>query len=140
MEKNNGHGWINLGNQFILLYLLERDFAFASAKNFSIAHAFECYFKAGITNKFDEEKAIGFGHKTFDMFRELKKDLLFLPNIEIEENTYKSYGIDSRTHELSHDEQLKIVNVQHLLFLFKYSVDLKYQKFSKRHNLKGTIS
>ncbi|HLG28489.1 MAG TPA: hypothetical protein VI423_11975 [Paenisporosarcina sp.] len=139
-EKASGHGWINLGNQFILLYLLERDFPIIGAKHFSIAHAFECYFKSCITNKYDEEKAVNYGHQIFNMFSELKKDPTFLPNLTIEQSVYDLYTIDNQINKLHRDKRLKCDAVSHLLFLFKYCADLKYHRFHKKHKLKDTIA
>lgn len=139
MEKENGFNWIDLGDQFIILYLLGREFSTSNAKNFSIAHAFECYFKACITNKYNEKKAIEYGHEIFKMFSKLKNDSTFLPNIVIEQNTFDLYRIYTKFRELSFDKQKKILLVQHLLFLFKYCADLKYHKFGRKHNLEGEI-
>lgn len=139
-EKENGFNWIDLGNQFIILYLLGRGFSLSNAKNFSIAHAFECYFKACITNKYNENKAIEYGHEIFKMFSKLKNDPNLLPNIEIEQNTFDLYRIDKKFQEIPFDKQKKILLVQHLLFLFKYCADLKYNKFNSKHKLESEVA
>ncbi|MCC7534137.1 MAG: hypothetical protein IT246_09370 [Bacteroidia bacterium] len=138
MADNNFIDWITLGDQWIISYLNSTPMHQGTVNRFSIAHAFEQYFKACLVRKYDSEKAMTFGHKIYNMFIELKKDTNFLPNLNIPQDVYSTYNIETAIAGTWSEEQiLKIIPLQHFLLLFKYTADLKYQRFK---NANGQIA
>lgn len=146
MADKNYKDWIALGDEWIISYLkvnFERPWGRAISLNtpsvmrFSIAHALEQYFKACIVKKYNSEEAKRSGHKIFNMYKDLKSDRRFLPEIDISQSMFDNYSIEGKGYDkLDPSLAIQIIDHQYILILFKYTADLKYRRLNKA---KGTV-
>lgn len=133
---------ILVGDEWILSYLLNSGLSLnlgvympLTVAEFSMAHVFEQYFKACMAKKYNydtKEKIFKEGHNLYSMFKKLKTDSNFLPDINISQDIYDSFNPSwSNDESLSIDKKGRLAHNQDLLFLFKYTADLKYLNWKK---------
>lgn len=131
MGSNNYTKWIEFGDNWLTVYLSETFDRMPTPliQQFALAHAMELYFKACISKKYGDKKALSYNHKCFNMYCKLKIDKNFLPDLNISRSIYDRYSISCRKIDKAYLKE--VLPVQEYLFLWKYSVNLKYPVFQK---------